>query len=365
MPQEDPGSLSVAGRDTDVLEVIRAGWSSWGFGPPPVHLSRLLLTGGKRSINKVVGLVFAASDTQPRLVVKMPRVPESIPHLHREAASLQALPSLRPRGMPGVPRLLFCHDAVHLVALGETVVTGQPLSLLLTRANFRELALKATDWLAELAGHAAAQPRSCWWDRLVAPVLKDFETTFVDVVDPSSIRETKAVLATLGDLPIVCEQRDFSPWNVLVTPAGELAVLDWESAEIRGLPALDLIYFLAYLSFFIDGAMSLGRFRDSYRATLDPASPTGSVVSECCARYAARTGLSPGALYPLRLLVWLLHSRSEYMQLVSDAAGRPDREALRCSLFVNLWQEELRHGARNSGDASSLPISRPCMMGPR
>jgi aminoglycoside phosphotransferase (APT) family kinase protein len=35
------------------------------------------------------------------------------------------------------------------------------------------------------------------------------------------------------------EQRDFGPWNLLVTPAGQIAVLDWESAEVDGLPALD------------------------------------------------------------------------------------------------------------------------------
>src|SRR5215211_2594977 len=33
----------------------------------------------------------------------------------------------------------------------------------------------------------------------------------------------------------------------------ELAVLDWESPERQGLPALDLIYFLSYLVCFPDG----------------------------------------------------------------------------------------------------------------
>src|SRR5436190_718658 len=98
------------------------------------------------------------------------------------------------------------------------------------------------------------------------------------------IRETRARLAALGDLPLVCEQRDFSPWNVLIAADGALVVLDWESAETEGLPGMDLIYFLAYLAFFLDGAMESGRFRESYRAALDPATFTGAVQAECLRR---------------------------------------------------------------------------------
>ncbi len=85
----------------------------------------------------------------------------------------------------------------------------------------------------------------------------------------------------------------------------------------------------------------------AYRAALDPATFTGRVHAECEQRYCERTGLDPAALRPLRLLAWLIHSRSGYKQFVAEAAGRPKPTTLRRSLFVSLWEEELRR----AGDA--------------
>jgi hypothetical protein len=41
----------------------------------------------------------------------------------------------------------------------------------------------------------------------------------------------------------------------------------------------------------------------------------------------------------------MLHSRSEYEHLAADEAGRPAPDALRRSVFLSLWEEEVRHGA--------------------
>jgi hypothetical protein len=221
-------------------------------------------------------------------------------------------------------------------------MVGLPLSVLLRRNNYRDLALQATDWLANLAGRPHPCPPVTWWGRLIEPVIKNFGETFGAVVDPGMLRETEDILATLGALPLVCEQRDFGPWNVLLTADRELAVLDWESSELQGLPALDLIYFLSFLALFLDNAVRSGRLRESYRATLIPSTFTGGIIDECLARYASQVGLDPASLRPLRLFSWLLHSRSEYQWFVADVAGQPERETLRRSLFMSLWEEELR-----------------------
>jgi hypothetical protein len=101
----------------------------------------------------------------------------------------------------------------------------------------------------------------------------------------------------------------------------------------------------------LDGAMESGRFRDSYRTALNSTTFTGQVRMECESRYCERIGLDLAALRPLRLLVWLIHSKSEYKRFVAEAGGRPKPATLRRSLFVSLWEEELQHisGAMETG----------------
>jgi hypothetical protein len=156
------------------------------------------------------------------------------------------------------------------------------------------------------------------------------------------LRETREILTTLGPLPAVCEQRDFGPWNVLVTANGGLAVLDWESSETRGLPGLDLIYFLTFLALALGGAITPARIRESYKTIMSRSTSAGAVLHESLERYVGRTGLNPADLRPLRLLCWLLHCRSEYQWFVGDVAGMPRHETLRQSLFLSLWEQELR-----------------------
>lgn len=328
--------LSVIARkppvaDDTVLGVIRAGWSGWSSDPSPPRLDWLLLTGGAKPTNKVVGLVFAESDRSPRLIAKLARVAESTAALDSEAANLRAVQALRPDRVRGVPQVLFLQKWAGQIVLGETALIGQPVYTMLRHDTCRDLALKVTDWLAALAEPATACPRAAWWDRLIETTVNEFEQNFGEAIDPARVQATRTILATLGDLPLVCEQRDCSPWNVLIAGDGELVILDWESAEPRGLPLLDLIYFLTYLIFFLDGAMESQRFTESYRAALDPATFTGRIVAECQQRYLARVGLDPSVLRPLRLLTWLIHLRGHQREL-----------------FVHLWEEELSH-ALNAG----------------
>ncbi|HEU5102197.1 MAG TPA: phosphotransferase [Roseiflexaceae bacterium] len=348
--REQPASPST--RDTEVgspfktadgrlLDTILANWAGWGLGVTPSKLAWLLLTGGGRSINKIVGLLFAEAERRPRLAVKIARVPESTAALSREADILRQIETQQP-GVSGVPRGVFLLERDGLTALGETVLHGQPLWRLLNPENYRRLALQATDWLADLVGNVQPRPPAEWWNRLIDPVIAKVQDSFGAILDGALLRDTIKILHTLSPLPLVCEQRDFSPWNVLVDDRGELVVLDWESAEPHGLPGMDLIYFQTYLAFFLTGAMNSGELREAYRATLDRSSVTGRVIAECAERYACRTGIAMADLDALRMFVWLVHARSEYRQFVSDTGGRPSPELLRRSLFISLWEEELR-----------------------
>ena len=347
----DPGErIRTAGdsaveNSSAILPGIREHWPQWNLGNTPERLTSILITRGLRASGKAVALVFADSRRQPTLAVKMARIPESARVLRREASileALQAYPAIR----DSIPRVLWSGEVSSAGRLVETAIRGLPAFVAVNRQNFREIASKAAQWLVRLAGRPQPRARSDWWRRLAEPALTEFENHFGSVLPPDFPGECRRILESLGPLPLVWEQRDFSPWNVFVDSAGEISAVDWESAEPDGFPLLDLVYFLTYLSFSLDQARRTGRFLDSYRAFLDPGSFTGRIAAECMDRYSETLGLVRTARRPLRVMTWLLHLRSEYAQLAGDACGSPSPEALRQALFLRLLEEEVRGGVR-------------------
>ena len=326
---------------TDPDEKIINQTGDCKYGVNSNKFDTIMWTGGKSPINKVILYQFSRGEEIPRQIVKLPRTPEAVPALTHEGNILQALRTMKSKAAAHAPKVLFFHKANGMVALGETTVFGQPLHTVLEPQNALELAMKVTDWLVYLVNDEALRPRTTWWDRLVEPALHDFEYNFKSVLDGAELNNCRAILNRLDDLPSTFEHRDCSPWNLMVTQSGELAVLDWESAEQNGLPAMDLAYFLAYLVFFIDGAMKDGNFIQSYRRARDPKTSTGRLQAACQQRYIECTGLDPAVLHPLRLLTWLIHTRSEVHHLPADAEGAVRPADLRGSLFYRLVLEEL------------------------
>lgn len=321
---------------------LREGWRQWELGAVPDRLSTLLVTGGPRSVSKVVLLAFAEPSSRPLIAIKAPRVAEAYGGVRREGEALASLAAHRPGGVPGVPRLLAEREVDGLPLVGETALVGRPLESLLTRRSLPAWSMKVTDWLAALVQQEVVHPAALWQRRIVEPVLSRFVELFGGVVDRGLLREGEGIVCAISALPTTPEQRDFGPWNLLVTPGGEIGVLDWESANAIGLPALDLLYYLAYASFHVDRAGARDARITSYRRSLDPSTQTGAVRRACLARYLDAAGVDPDQLAPLRALVWLIHAESDARHAAADAGGAPPREALARSLFLALWTEEIR-----------------------
>jgi aminoglycoside phosphotransferase (APT) family kinase protein len=161
------------------------------------------------------------------------------------------------------------------------------------------------------------------------------------VVEPEVVDAAHSELEHLGPLPIVFEHRDCAPWNIVLSAAGNPALLDWESAEPQGLPLLDLVYFLANATFILEGALDSGRTRESYRRMLDPSTAPGAVAAQSLERYCHALGLDPLGVRPLRLLTWIVHARSDYSHSTLESPRPPAQETLAASTFLGLVREEL------------------------
>lgn len=306
----------------------------------------LLLTTGHRSINKAVGLAFEPGAAKPTAAAKFARVPEAEPGLEREASVLRRLGEERP-GLAGVPALRGEGRRSGRLAVVEDAVEGRSLLDVLAPANFEELAMRVTRVLVDLAGNDSpiTEPAKMPPGGAKLPArdaLDRFALDFGPVVDPALLDRARHLLEGLGDLPPAVEHRDCSPWNILLTPAGDPVLLDWESAGPDGLPGPDLVYFLANCAFVLDGALESGRTRETYAQLLDPRTPHGRIAAKAVETYTAALAISPDDFRRLRLLTWIVHSRSDYRHLQLESHEEPAPETLRNSTFLGLVEEELQ-----------------------
>lgn len=282
-----------------------------------------VLAPGSDRLNKVLAFVGVDGGEYPAFVLKLPRTALAAESLDREAEALRALHSSG-RAPAGVPRLLFSHrEGAAVRAIAESPLEGRALLELLDRDSYADLAVRATDWLIGLARVEAGTT-----DRRTAVGTRPDAEIDLPSADRQLLVDAGHLASAADALPVVFEQRDFSPWNVHVDRSGSLIVFDWESAEPRGFPGLDLVYFLAYCGFLLDGALESGQVRESYRATLQ-----GDVARDCLSRYLEALAVDLAHLPSLRTLTWLVHLRS---------ALRREGAAQSAALFLDLLREEVQ-----------------------
>ena len=299
--------------------------------------SPILLTGGHRSINKVVALSFVPRQVKPREAVKFARVPEAEAGLEREAEVLAQLARERPE-VGGVPEFHGRLTRSGRLGIAEGAMQGDSMLDRMTPKSLAEMARRVTDLLIELGQGPRRDPRG---RTTVAEHLELFAGAYGPLVGEAGIAALRRAADSVAGLPVVCEHRDCSPWNVVLTHRDRPALLDWESSEPDGLPGLDLVYFLANAAFVADGALEAGTTRDSYRRLLDPSTPYGAVAAAETARYGEALGLDPRTLPDLRAICWMVHCRSDHEHLRLAEAREPTVEELGGAPFLGLLLEEL------------------------
>lgn len=325
-----------APREPRLLTLARAH-GTWAYEREPTSLA--LLTPGERSVGKVILFPFAG-DGPPALAIKTARIPDAAHGLEREADLLDVVHAQHGGALEGAPRVLFRARALDTLVVGESALTGTPVLARLDAPRYAALAERVTGWLVRLAEPVAGAPRRPVWDRVAGPAFERFASEFGGIVGDASLAHARAIIGSLGELPVVIEQRDCSPWNLFEGDTG-VVVLDWESGVADGVPALDLIYFVTHAAYYLEGAWVSGRFEDAYRAAWSSGTAIGRVNLACVARYCERVGVPDAALSALRLLAWMVHSHSDWVHRRDDVGGAPADDALRDSRFLRLLLAEL------------------------
>jgi hypothetical protein len=276
---------------------------------------------GDYNSQKVLLFLFGEREEQPQAIVKIPRDAGFNERLENE---WRALRYLEERGICAdgtYPSPLFIGRHAGLAILGQTALVGAPFQRCLKESRDPEAGGKVVDWLVELGVATSHRPHDA---SLVADRLQGLLDRFDEVYRPSRDTVTfladkvAAVAAGRDALRLVFQHGDPGPWNLLVTPDGKPAFLDWEAADPDGLPLWDLFHFLRSFGFAISKTARRHDHVRSFAEQMLDASELNRLLVEATSRYCRELPLSPRLVEPLFYLCWMHRAVKEASRLRED-----------------------------------------------
>jgi hypothetical protein len=282
-------------------------------------------------------------------VAKIARTEGGEDPLAREAGNLRAA-HLAQAGIDA-PRLVAHAVFERHSVLVETAVGGRLMQPRLVRRRPAACIEAVMRWL-ETFHHATRAPAGEAPGRVMTLVESPL-TRLEPIVahEPAArdllahVRRVTSPLASLA-MPLVFEHGDLSSPNLMMLNDGRAGVLDWELGNPRGLPAVDLFFFLAFIAFARERATTPERCVAAFRGAFFGRS---AWAQPYIARYAAAVGVPAAALVPLFLLCWS-HYLASLPQRMAWALGRdlaPDEMAdVRRDRYWHLW----KYAAENTDD---------------
>ncbi len=299
-----------------------------------------LWAGGQYSSRKVLFYLFEGAQTAPRYLVKLVRDPAFNPRLENEDRALRQLQTWGFGERHLLPRVAFSGCADDLFVVGETVVEGAPFLSRTALTSACPVAQAAVTWLTDLGAQTVTwQPAQA-----VAEALQRLFERFQALYNlPDAERDFLAgQIAQLGEaageFPLVFQHGDPGPWNMLVAPDGRVALLDWESAELQGMPLWDLLYFLRSYALNVSrGAGISARLEGVARHLLDE-SPLSAWIVGAVRDYCAQIGLGSQYVEPLYYTCWIHRALKQATLLPPDHLGQ--------GVYVRLLRHSIdRHDA--------------------
>jgi hypothetical protein len=121
----------------------------------------------------------------------------------------------------------------------------------------------------------------------------------------------------------------------------EVELVDWESSDLYGMPGRDLIYFMMYMSLYLDGNWEPENIHKCYFEMLDRSTITGTVFNECITYYCLELGIPESTIMPLRSMTWITHLLENYKKHISKPTERVDLKTFYTNLFFILLEADV------------------------
>lgn len=282
----------------------------WGLVAPADYSSRKLL-------------FFLFDRARPgqtqalRYIVKMVRHPNFNARLENEQRALTLLHAARLVDHDAVPRVVFSGYHAGLAMVGESAIEGVPFrSRSQGRADCPYLQ-RAVGWLTDLADATATWQTSNRQAAAVLHGLLEQFSRFYRLAPEHQVFMAGQIeqIAGAGPLPAVFQHGDPGLWNLLITPAGRVAFLDWEAAETAGMPLWDFFHLIR--SYSVHAARTQG-VQDSLQAVrrqLLADTPLRRFAVEAIRRYSERIQLPAQLVSPLFYTCWMHRAIKEASRL--------------------------------------------------
>lgn len=314
----------------------------------PERLTSVMLTPRFRASRHVVFLVLPARKPYPVLVAKVPRLGERTQSLTREAAAIETIQKMRPGGFDSIPQLVAFEEYQGYPLLIETALNGPLLDPPRVRHDLEAACDLALDWLTDLPRTPAAGLRPDWYEARIFQPLSAFAGSFpLNAREEQLLIRTQELIAPLKQAALkpIVEHGDVSHPNLITLHAQNLGVVDWELAEMDGVPACDLFFFLTYAAFAQDDARTRRDFITPFNdAFFGPDAWAVPYVEQ----YARRMQIATEHLTPLFVLCWARYMSRLLLRLYNDdltpASVEPETAAwLRENRYYALWRHTLNH----------------------
>lgn len=286
---------------------------------------------GDYSSRKVLFFLFdqdpdRADSISPRYVVKMVRDPQYNVRLENEYRALSVLHDRDVDLAASAPRVAFWGYHNELAIIGETAIEGEPFRARTAHDAGCPYLRAALDWFTTLAAGTAEPDVATSAD--VSATLNTLFERFREIYhlapehDAFLQEQLTAISHNRHAFPLVFQHGDPGPWNAIVTPDEKVAFLDWEAAEIHGMPLWDLFYFAR--SYSIGAARAQGihdRLRGFSEQFLSDTALSRLLVDRIT-HYCERVGLHRSLVEPLFYTCWMHRALKESTRLTAGQLER-------------------------------------------